>query len=105
MSSKGTKKLIVKKSTADEDGRRRREQTLIKIRKEKREEGLQKRRNLITSILNETESTPSSASSDLPGSDGTANTNNYLPPLARNDIIIENLVKYCEGMYLYRYNE
>jgi importin subunit alpha-1 len=83
-------KKIVKKSTADEDGRRRREANLVKIRKEKRDEGLQKRRMMMASVAGVGAEGPTGA-----GASSTTSTSSYASLL--EDININNLQTYCEG--------
>ncbi len=75
------KKAAVKKTNADEDGRRRREANLVKVRKEKRDEGLQKRRNM---------DGPSS-SAGAQSSEGGASSVFTAP----TEVRLENLDSYC----------
>jgi hypothetical protein len=104
MSSKAVKK-VVKKSTAEEDGRRRREANLIKIRKEKREEGLQKRRNLALVLCGaggaegnaEADSAATTAGSDALTGTILATDTSTSAASAHGEVRVENLHEYCAG--------
>jgi hypothetical protein len=84
------KKKFVKKSTAEEDGRRRREATMIKIRKDKREEGLQKRRMVCADLAGSADPSASGSSSAAGAtSEGASNV--------PTEINVAFLDSYCEG--------
>ncbi len=106
MSSKpAAKGKTIKKSTTEDDGRRRREANLIKIRKEKREEGMQKRRNLALALAGGAEGEGAGASAAesagagglaFPGDTPTADASTSFSAPA-GEVRLDKLSAYCEG--------
>lgn len=82
MSSNAAYKKTVKKGVTEDDARRRRQNTTVNLRKEKREEGLQKRRNLAVAEV---------------GIDSSA-------PASSADLSLDNLPSYCDGSWVWRAN-
>ena len=76
-SSTSNYKKQLKKGVTEDDARRRRQQTTVSLRKEKREEGLQKRRNLAVADT---------------ATDSAGTTSGHSP-----DLSLDNLPIYCEG--------
>jgi importin subunit alpha-6/7 len=65
------RKKEFKKTVTAEDGRRRRGETVIQLRKAQKEEGLAKRRNLILSGFNQTNATNSDGASGVSSQETT----------------------------------